>query len=371
MEKKLLPYLVVISAISVSLSAAFYSVVGIGHMFSGSKMNVMIMMGSLEISKLILASLVYQYWDKLSLLLRTYYIIAISVLMLITSGGIYGYLANAYSDTKSKFEENIVLIDYKEGDIKSFSDKIEKLNIDKVSLNLEKSELNSSRTQLSSRDSKTQYKDKEGNIITRIDNQSRKSDDLQLSKIERDREKIDIKITKIDSLINNLVDSIRVKELEILSIKGDKSVSSEVGALVYISDLTGRTMDEVVNWFIFLLMLVFDPLAVSLVIGANIIFKGDKPNENDFDYLDDSEYKSKKESIGGLEKELSEKLSKKEELEKSLNELENIEREKVENILNLNQELTDISKNISDVKRGGNIRDKKMESLKRGRLDLS
>jgi len=359
MEKKLLPYLVVISAISVSLSAAFYSVVGIGHMFSGSKMNVMIMMGSLEISKLILASLVYQYWDKLSLLLRTYYIIAISVLMLITSGGIYGYLANAYSDTKYKYEEN-------KRDIKVFSDKIEKLNIDKVSLNLEKSELNSSRTQLLSRDGKTQSKDKEGNIITRFDNKSRKIDDLQLSKIESDIEKKDDKITKIDSLINNLEDSIRVRE-------GDKNISSEVGSLEYISDLTGRTMDEVVNWFIFLLMLVFDPLAVSLVIGANIIFKGDAPNGNDFDYLDDNEYKSKKESISGLEKELSEKLSKKEELEKSLSELENIEREKVENILNLNQELTDISKNISDVKRGSgnNITNKKMESLKRGRLDLS
>ena len=57
MEKKILPYLVVVSALSVSLSAAFYSVTGLGKMFSGASMQVMIMMGSLEIAKLVLASL--------------------------------------------------------------------------------------------------------------------------------------------------------------------------------------------------------------------------------------------------------------------------------------------------------------------------
>ena len=83
MEKKLLPYLVVISALSVSLSAAFYSVTGIGKMFAGSSTNVMIMMASLEIAKLILASLLYQYWGKLNFMLKTYYFIAVFVLMII------------------------------------------------------------------------------------------------------------------------------------------------------------------------------------------------------------------------------------------------------------------------------------------------
>ena len=104
MEKKLLPYLVVISALSVSLSAAFYSVTGLGKMFSGASMQVMIMMASLEIAKLVLASLLYQYWNKLNRALKTYYFIALFVLMSITSAGIYGYLSSAYSETLNKVE---------------------------------------------------------------------------------------------------------------------------------------------------------------------------------------------------------------------------------------------------------------------------
>ena len=72
MEKKLLPYLVLLSALSVSLSAAFYSVFGIGKLFSGASVQVMIMMTSLEIAKLVLASILYQYWDRFNMLLKTH-----------------------------------------------------------------------------------------------------------------------------------------------------------------------------------------------------------------------------------------------------------------------------------------------------------
>ncbi len=70
MERKILPILVVISALSVSLSAAFYSVTGLSKMFAGASMQVIIMAGSLELAKLIVASLLYQYWDKLGALLN-------------------------------------------------------------------------------------------------------------------------------------------------------------------------------------------------------------------------------------------------------------------------------------------------------------
>ncbi len=72
MERKVLPYLVAISALSVSLSAAFYSVTGLSKMFAGAATQVMVMAGSLEIAKLIIASLLYQYWDKLGALLKIY-----------------------------------------------------------------------------------------------------------------------------------------------------------------------------------------------------------------------------------------------------------------------------------------------------------
>jgi hypothetical protein len=109
MKFKLLPYLVIISALTVSLSAAFYSVTGISKMFSGASIQVMIMMGSLEVAKLVLASMLYQYWEKLNLMLKSYYFIALFILMSITSAGIYGYLSSAYSETSNKVENPTLL----------------------------------------------------------------------------------------------------------------------------------------------------------------------------------------------------------------------------------------------------------------------
>ncbi|NBP58151.1 hypothetical protein EBU71_16765, partial [bacterium] len=141
MEKKLLPYLVVISALSVSLSAAFYSVTGLGKMFSGASVQVMIMMSSLEIAKLVLASLLYQYWARLNKALKIYYFIALFVLMSITSAGIYGYLSSAYSDTLNKvdtIDKQVKVLDTKR---EMFSTQLKDISSEKDRLNQNIAEL--------------------------------------------------------------------------------------------------------------------------------------------------------------------------------------------------------------------------------------
>ena len=102
LKNKIFPLLIAFSALSVSASAAFYSVSGLSKLFAGASLEVIIMASSLEVAKLVIASLLYQYWDSINKILRTYLAIAAGVLILITSAGIYGFLSAAYQETANK-----------------------------------------------------------------------------------------------------------------------------------------------------------------------------------------------------------------------------------------------------------------------------
>jgi len=119
-KKRIFPFIIALSALSVSASAAFYSVTGLSKLFAGASTQVMVMAGSLEVAKLVIASLLYQYWDELNKVLRTYLMVAATVLILITSMGIYGYLSTAYQTTASQAgnaEAQVTLLKTKKQDI--------------------------------------------------------------------------------------------------------------------------------------------------------------------------------------------------------------------------------------------------------------
>ena len=116
MKKRIFPFIIALSALSVSASAAFYSVFGLSHLFAGASTEVIIMAGALEAAKLVVASLLYQYWNVINKLLRTYLISAVFILMIITSGGIYGFLSGAFQETNTQSEfldKQVQIIDAK------------------------------------------------------------------------------------------------------------------------------------------------------------------------------------------------------------------------------------------------------------------
>ena len=124
MKDKILPILISISALAVSGSAAFYSVFGLSKLFAGASNEVIIMAGSLEFAKLVVASLLYQYWDTINKLLRAYLTIACLVLMIITSGGIYGFLSGAYQSTATQSElldKSLIMLQQKKKDCQNQS----------------------------------------------------------------------------------------------------------------------------------------------------------------------------------------------------------------------------------------------------------
>ena len=134
-QERSFPFLIALSALAVSGSAAFYSVFGLSKLFAGASLQVIIMAGSLEFAKLVTASLLYQYWGTINRWLKYYLSIAVLVLMLITSGGIYGYLSGAYQETatKSEFLDKSLLV---------LQTKQTRFEENKTDLTLEKTQLN-------------------------------------------------------------------------------------------------------------------------------------------------------------------------------------------------------------------------------------
>jgi len=253
MKKYLLPLIIALSALSVSASAAFYSVTGLSMLFAGASFAVLIMASSLEVAKLVIASLLYQYWEKLNKVLRTYLTIAACVLVLITSAGIYGFLSAAYQETATKSEIVNKQIAALESKKKLYEDSRNNILQEKQSLATLRGTL--------SKGSTTQYTDRNGNLVVRTNNAAIRNIESASKSDEKLSGKIDI--------IN---DSIFSLENQILEIKVNSEATSELGPLKYISNLTGQPMDKIINWFLLVIIFVFDPLAVSLVIAANFAF---------------------------------------------------------------------------------------------------
>ena len=275
MGKKLFPYLIALSALAVSASAAFYSVTGIMKLFAGAALAVGIMAGSLEVAKLVIASLLYQYWSELNKVLRTYLTIAAFVLILITSAGIYGFLSSAYQETANKssvIDQKILALETKK---KLYEQTREGIYKEKQSLAGLKESL--------SKGSTTQFTDRQGNLVVRSNNASIK----QIESASKSDDKLSDKLDAIN-------DSIFSLENKILEVKTNSTVSSELGPLKYLSGLTGYPMDKIINWFLLVIIFVFDPLAIALVIAANFAFtrKDEEPapevTEEDKEWLDAS-----------------------------------------------------------------------------------
>ena len=279
MSKLLFPLLIALSALAVSGSAAVYSVYGLSKLFAGASTQVIIMAGSLEFAKLVVASLLYQYWDTINKVLRGYLLTACFVLMLITSGGIYGFLSVAYQTTatqSSLLYKSLMVLEQKQV---RFQETKQDLTAEKVQLNKSISDL---RVAISN-PGQTQYVDKaSGQIITSTSNTGRKALQKELAITITNRDDVNLKIEAI-------IDSIGRTDMAILDKEISNEASSELGPLKYLAETTGAPMGKVVNWFLLLIIFVFDPLAIALVVAANMAFAQIKPlkaKENIKDYFD-------------------------------------------------------------------------------------
>ena len=260
LKNKIFPLLIALSALSVSASAAFYSVSGLSKLFAGASLEVIIMASSLEVAKLVIASLLYQYWDSLNKGLRAYLAVATCVLILITSAGIYGFLSGAYQETANKegiVTQQITALETKKA---LYEETRDNLLTDRKSNNELRGTL--------SKGSTTQFTDKNGNLVVKTNNSAIRNIESTAKENERLATKLDV--------VN---DSIFSLETQILEAKVNSEAASELGPLKYLSELTGVEMNRIINWLLLIIIFVFDPLAIALVIAANFAFNQLRPKK--------------------------------------------------------------------------------------------
>ena len=260
-KKGMFPFLIAFSALSVSASAAFYSVYGLSKLFAGAQFQVIIMAGSLEFAKLVTASLLYQYWDTINKGLRTYLSVATFILVIITSMGIYGFLSAAYQDTYSKLsiaENEVAFLENKklfyEEDVARFDKELAQIS-NNISI---LSNAKASSIQVRDTSSSTGFRQTISTAELRL---SQKRIEVE----EENRKDVYEKRTIA-------ADSLQKYQLNILELQSNNEVAAELGPLQYLSGLTGIPMDKIINVLLLIIIFVFDPLAISLVVAANFAF---------------------------------------------------------------------------------------------------
>ena len=229
-------YWIGLSALLIAGSAAAFSVYGLAKLFSGAFLSVVVMAGSLELGKLVTASFLYRYWNMINWFQKVYMTIATIVLIFITSAGIFGYLSNAYQGATLEFEKQST-------ELLTIEERIEQLDEDKVFL---KEELEQAIGELP---------------------------DNYITAKRKLREEYNPQITQLNQEL--LEYKTKRADLEIQLV----STGVDVGPAIYLARTFGTDIDTVVKFFIFILIFVFDPLAVMLVIAYNQALMDRKKDE--------------------------------------------------------------------------------------------
>jgi chaperonin cofactor prefoldin len=215
-----------ITTFAIASSAAFFSVYGLAHLFAGAMIPIIIMGSTLEAGKLVAASFLYRYFNKIGFSLKAYLISSVAILMLITSMGIFGFLVSAYQTDTLPIKEMQQKISMLETESNRLYDRKTQIDsqIEKVGANYVRA-----KTKLSK-----EFSEEKSNI------------DKRLSEIEPE-----------------------LQELKTKNI----NVQSKIGPIIFVADVLGKDPNTAIFWFIIILISVFDPLAVALTIALNIAIK--------------------------------------------------------------------------------------------------
>jgi cell division protein FtsL len=245
-----LKILVGFSAIIIAGCAAYFSVTGLGVLFAGASISVMVMASSLELAKLVAATYLKQEWNNIKGFNKWYLTVSVGLLMLITSAGIFGYLSNAFQAQSLQLQQvdreiavHQTKIDQNTAQITQLSTQISEFNTNQSKI-LDGGKVNS-------------------RLIRSIDNR-----DKQIAKIND-------KISNLQT--ENAQETEKINQIKISNLGLEK----EVGGFRFVAEAFGMELKNVVKFFIFLIVIVFDPLAVALIIAFNGLVSDKKKKQRE------------------------------------------------------------------------------------------
>ena len=284
-------YLVGLSAISIALVAAFFSVTGIATLFSGQFIAVVAMASALEIGKLVASSFLYRYWATTAALLKAYLIASVAVLMVITSVGIYGYLSAAYAEIAAVPQNTInqlTSIDVRQG---TLNGDIQRWIDDNATLDSRREQVQTSLDNVLDGNTDLSQRSAFANLRTEI----------ELLDVDRreNNDAISVAVASRDSL-----ESVKVV------LNAELNTNSEIGTFIYIARSFDLPLDTVVQWFVLIIVIVFDPLAIALILAYNSIVVKEERKKKLASTTSDSEWtKAELEVIeDGIKERLKERI---------------------------------------------------------------
>ena len=261
MKQKLLSWFLLFCAVGLSLTAAYYSVMGLSILFASVAIPVIIMGSFLELSKIAITTYLHDQWKKTYTMLKVYLTTALVILSFITSLGIYGLLTTG-------FQENISKLEIGGKEVANVQLKRDRFNEIKKEYTLEKNTLDKDISQLRnalSTNTTTQTVDKKtGQVISKANTGNRKAFESQLILALENKTKTSTKIEALNDSLTNL-------DIQVLNMESKSQLGNELGAIKYVSELTGMPIKKTANIFILLIIFVFDPLAICLVLAYNTI----------------------------------------------------------------------------------------------------
>lgn len=244
------------TALLIAGCAALFSVKGIATLFSGAFISVIVMASSLELGKLIATTFLHYYWEKTAGLLKTYLLLAILLLMAITSMGTFGFLSAAYQNNAAAYQNTTDKIVMTEQQKTSLVDQVDQLQERITTLNETR-------------------KQQEKNLAT--------ATTTKYKLVYQDVENSNKEIAKTQEKIDELQTQIVLKGEEVGKLQIQASSAGDIGAFKFIAENFNMPVNTVVKWFIIAIVLVFDPLAVALVLSFNTLCM--KSKEEDDDYI--------------------------------------------------------------------------------------
>lgn len=271
-----------LSALFVAACGGFFSVKGIGLLFSGSFWATVIMASSLEFGKIMATSFLYRYWNKINKLLKIYLICAVLILMGITSLGVFGFLSQAFYSTKSdldSIQSELTLLENKKNSLNSQivsnNERVQTLTDTRKNQenNLTKV-LDQSTTTIVNKSGGLFGKDSQEKVV---DKKSVELKSKSLEGMQSSISSLESNIEKINNINNSLLNDINSIDNSIIALN-KQITKSDIGTYKFIAEAFNVPIESVVKWFILFIVIVFDPLAVCLVLAYNIA-SNKKPNE--------------------------------------------------------------------------------------------